>query len=348
MDIGTASQKSRVLNGLQAVLTDQELVIRNSQTGETVYQRQVDPANERLYTGAIQIEQDRTSFYLVTDDELVLIEPGAEQEEHMLYSGESIGWPAISDINGDGQLDFILVDEAQNSLVAVNAGGGILPYFPLEAKEGQQLTGTPLVADVNDSERQEILYTTRDSLSVMLQAVDNRAKPVQDFPLLIGSLGETAEATISPIIHPPFLYAVSPAGEIKGWKFAAMDSASWPTIYGSPANLNKVAAYSEEQFSPGTEGNELLVASETYNWPNPADEQTHIRYQLTEAATLDIQIVSYSGKIVFESKFEAAAGPADEFVIQTGAWGSGPYFAVIKAKSGNRSQKKIIKIAVVH
>ena len=85
-----------------------------------------------------------------------------------------------------------------------------------------------------------------------------------------------------------------------------------------------------------------------YNWPNPnIDDYTFIRYYLTDRAEVKIKIYDLAGDFV-----EDFTGPGDAQTANEVRWNlhnvqSGVYLARIEAKSSNKSEVKIIKIAVV-
>ena len=107
------------------------------------------------------------------------------------------------------------------------------------------------------------------------------------------------------------------------WKFLNHTTTQWP---GREKPFNKVSAYitlsdeSDASFS-------VLNKSETYNWPNPANEETYIRYQLESAGMVDITIIDLTGRIVYENKVQSFDGSSEEITLNTSEWSSGAYFA---------------------
>ena len=85
-----------------------------------------------------------------------------------------------------------------------------------------------------------------------------------------------------------------------------------------------------------------------YNWPNPVKTVfTHIRYYLSEAATVNISIYDQAGFKVWETEETGTANMDNEVIWNVSNISSGIYFARVRASYGGKEEMKIIKIAVV-
>jgi hypothetical protein len=166
---------------------------------------------------------------------------------------------------------------------------------------------------------------------------------VEGFPLLIGGGVSEGTGTIHPAFSGKHLLAVSPEGDLKLWNFHNSGGSSWPAKYGDGVN-NKVSANINVEHTFFIDG--LIVTEETYNWPNPAKNFTTIRFLTSEAATVDIDIISVSGKKVFTDSAVTAGSIAEEITVDTSQWASGAYFARLKAKGTNQTELKTIRIAI--
>ena len=338
-----------IVNQRQGTIDNGTITIQNTATGETIYESSLTGGSVRNYLSAVQLGNNETGFALIQDDALQLYKPDMDRDIQ-LFKSSKIHWPAIADINNDNNQEFLFVDGKTSTIQGFGPNGAVLSGFPIDPPEGSAFTGTPLVADVDDTPQQELLIMVQDSLSLSIEAYTHTGKKIHNFSLPVGeSTGSTEQTPINPVISKPYLFAADPSGSLNVWKISKMDTSSWPSQYGPISEFNKVTGRMAAKDDPnGPEGEELLVASETYNWPNPADNKTNMRYQVAEPAEIKIKIITYSGRVIYNRTVQAQGGAPEEIEINTENWGSGAYFAVIKAKASQRTQEKILKIAVVH
>ena len=94
------------------------------------------------------------------------------------------------------------------------------------------------------------------------------------------------------------------------------------------------------------EAGELLISEETYNWPNPARDITHLRFQTSEAGKVSIQIITLSGQKIWETEVASNGGVPQELSIDTSQWSSGAYIALVKSTVNGKSATKLVKIAI--
>ncbi len=308
----------------------------------------------RLYTGIFPLTSNQTGFYVLRNNEFYFVDPSDSEPslQTIANAGESrqsrMEWPAMVDITRDGRTDILYIDRQQNVLTGKNQNGATLDHFPIQAPDGTDFMGTPLVADIDGNSIYELLVVGQDSLSMKIYGYSNEGDKLSSFPLYVGSISQSGGKGRFP--HPVLigkkLFAVGHRGDLKGWRFPDMTDALWRSRY-NRAKRNKVSgnldATSEPDRSP-----HILKYSETYNWPNPSDEQTHIRYQLQASGTVQIKIVDMSGSTIFDRTYQARGGVPEEKQITTSAWGSGVYYALVKATVNGTTEKKLIKIAVVH
>lgn len=93
---------------------------------------------------------------------------------------------------------------------------------------------------------------------------------------------------------------------------------------------------------------EFMPKERVYNWPNPVyDGKTFFRIYVSEDANVKIRIYDLNGDFVDEVKGFAYAGVDNEFVWNVKNVQSGIYYARVEVSSSNRSDFKIIKVAVV-
>jgi hypothetical protein len=85
-----------------------------------------------------------------------------------------------------------------------------------------------------------------------------------------------------------------------------------------------------------------------YNWPNPnIDNFTFIRYFLTDEADVTIKIFDMAGDLVDEFTGTGNSGTANELKWDLVDVQSGVYFARVEAQNSQKSEVRIIKIAVI-
>lgn len=340
-DLPAAELRSVTIDGKFSRLTQNQLFIEGTQVTTPV-----NPGSTRLYTGALQTSRDRSLFYLFEDHTFYLIDPGAADPRKLLFESGSLDWPAFADFNRDGRLDFLYVDKEQNTLNAVNVNGGMLSSFPIPSPEGSRFMGTPLVADLDGDQSLDLVISAQDSLSMNLYAYNSNGDIKPGFPLYAGSVSDPENQPVHPVIFNQTLYAVSHTGDLKAWKFPNLKDLRWGSRYGNEPYSKVTGRISGSQSPP--EIASVLVKPETYNWPNPARDETYIRYQTKGPGKVEVKIITMSGRVIFDQDFDAAGGAPEEHRISTAQWGSGIYLAKITAKINGLESSKLIKIAVVH
>ncbi|HET9226837.1 MAG TPA: S8 family serine peptidase [Thermoanaerobaculia bacterium] len=97
--------------------------------------------------------------------------------------------PAAGDVNGDGRLEVVVLDDAAN-LHVFDAGGQSLPGWP--RKVGSFSNTTPVLADLDGQPGAEILAGTTDGWIVALRA-DGTSAP-GSWPALVGTMGPSSPA----------------------------------------------------------------------------------------------------------------------------------------------------------
>lgn len=302
--------------------------------------------NSRLYTGIIQSSQNDILFYLLEDGKFSLFTPKDDyQSRTIIHDSKSIDWPAIVDFNQDGSPDFLFIDYSANQLIAKNMNGAFLSSFPLYSPQNLKFVGTPLIADINDDEINEIIISGYDESSMNLYAYGKDGEPVEGFPLLVGGITNEDSQPVHPLISDDKLIAVSHFGEIKAWEFKQIKDVQWSSKYGSQST-NKVSGFIETE-QPSNPQLSLLNKEETYNWPNPARDETQIRFQTRESAKIRVKVLTMSGRVISDQTIQSKGSAPEEISLDTSSWASGGYFALIEARAGGVKERKLIKIAVV-
>lgn len=341
-------QRSGEVDGITAYIENERFELSNGSFHYDLAPAQRE--SQRIYTGNLRFSADSgPSFFILTDDRLDIVDQNEDEDWQMktLYEGNAVSWPAFGDFTGDQSIDILITDRTGEALHGFNRDGGILDYFPLQAPDGHRFTGTPLLADLTGDGKQEIITAAMDSLSMTIYAFDQSLNKVDGFPLLAGSLTDDTQQVPAPLlIDEGHLFAISPAGEVRGWGLPELGEVGWSRTYGDQrGNKAGINAERQRQERPAFG---ILNGQETYNWPNPAKDQTNIRYETSEPALIDITIINPGGSTVFNKQTESQGRYPQEIQVNTSSWGSGVYFGRIRADNGQKSESKMIKIVITH
>ncbi|MEX0608525.1 MAG: hypothetical protein WD158_03745 [Balneolaceae bacterium] len=332
-------QRSEIVNSAYSTALESIVVFSGNSAPEDFI-----PENQtnRLFTGLLHLG-NRFLFYVFEENRFSIIDP-QEDSPVVLFEETEAEWPAILD-----DASILRVDKTGNQIVGENRLGGITDFTPIPAPDGVRFIGTPLYADLlNSGNSYAALVVGQDSLSKNIYAYDSEGNPVEGFPLYVGRAISSTTQPIHPIIFDGTLYAVSHKGTVKAWNLTQVTDAKWSSRYGNTI-FNKVTARVSET-SPDTNLSfGILNDTETYNWPNPANEVTNIRFEIAPpGGTVEVRIITMSGRILFEKKVQSSGGFPQEIQVETSNWGSGGYVALIKATVDGATETKLVKIGVVH
>ena len=332
-----ASFRSEIANNEHASINGQSISFQNSDMLDFL-----SASTNRVYSGVIKGESEN-SYYIFEDDAFILADPFKTDPFTVIFTEYGAEWPAINE-----EFEFIRVNRTQNTISGYNRNGAVLDNMPIEAPENIKFIGTPLLADITGDNIQDIIVIGQDEFSMNIYGYQKDGALIDGFPLFVGAVTQQNTQPIHPIFIDNTLYAVSHVGDIKAWRFESFTRSVWPSRYGKNI-FNKVSA-SVSANDPNGDTNtfSILNKKETYNWPNPADQETNLRFQLEEAGQVEINIITQSGRLVFKNTYQVNGGAPEEILLDTSSWGSGAYFAMVKATVDGKSESKLIKIAVAH
>jgi len=341
--VASEGQRSTTAGGQYTTVTDDNITLLPDDRTYTL-----SGSSARLYTGSVQLSSQKSGFFLLTDDDLLVFNPQNFSQPTSIISNTSIGWPAMADINSDDSIDFLYVNNQTGRLEARNTNGAMLSYFPITPPQGSSFIGTPLIAENKNSDSRHIYITKQDSLGVNIHAYNNFSEPIEGFPLYVGGVSNPQNQPIHPMLTGNTLYAVSHRGELKAWQLNDVSKVLWGHRYGNE-QYNKVSGMIDTQKTP-TPGSSssILVKKETYNWPNPAQDHTNLRFQTSGPGHVDVKIITAGGSVVFNKRYQARGGVPEEHQINTQNWSSGLYMAMITANVNGEQARKMIKMVVVH
>lgn len=342
--INNPAQFSEKIGEYQSKMESGSLILDYPGGSESFLINQQDE-DERDYTGVIQVSDNRIFFYLLEDGQLSIYSPEDNyQSQKIIHKSGFIDWPSFVDFNRDGNPDFLFVDYTSNQLKAKNLNGAFLSSFPISAPEDVQFVGTPLVADLNGDEINEIIITGYDNFSMNLYTYDENADPLNGFPLYVGGMNDENSQPLHPLISGNKLLAASQTGDLKVWEFKELKNVQWRSKYGNQTS-NKFSGFIKIE-EPSHPRLSLLNSKETYNWPNPAKNETELRFQTREPAEIHIKVLTMSGRIIGNHTLQSQGGVSEELLIDTSSWGSGGYYALVEARSNGITETKVVKIAI--
>ncbi len=346
-------QRSAAVEGITASIQNDRFTLSDGTFSYDLDRDDMD--SRRKYTGNLRFSGDADpAFFILTDHNLTLIDRTGRGDRELMHlvRSEHLSWPAFGDFTGDNSAEIFVTDHDANELLGFNRDGGMLDFFPLRAPFNTRFTGAPLLADVTGDGQQEIITAVRDSLTLTIRAYDRYLQPVEGFSLLAGSLKSSHSVASNQLLPPPILIAeghlftVSPVGEVRAWELPELGQVAWGSVYGNQPG-NKVGLNMEQERLQRPDFG-ILNTRETYNWPNPANDHTYIRFETSEPASIDVTVINPGGSTVFETRAESRGRSPEEIRINTSTWGNGVYFARVRARSGSTSESKLIKIVVTH
>lgn len=333
-------QSSVQFNGYQSFIEEDGLLTRITPGSTFTSSININNSFSRIHTGLIERKNNQYSTYLLLSDKLLLFD---EDEQLDLFRSNEIDWPAFADFTNDGELDILLVDRTENTLTAKNLNGAVLNNFPITPPNYVQFIGTPLLSDINGDGNTEILISGQDSFSLNIYGYNRNGELIEGFPLAVGGMEGQSDQPVHPAIIDDKLIAVSPTGDLKVWSFPNLKNTLWGTRYGS--GNNKITGKKVDDDIVSRDFG-ILNSKETYNWPNPARDETTLRYQTSEPGEIQVKISTISGRLIYDQTIESRGGAPEEIQIDTSSWGSGGYLAVITARVNGKTERKLVKIAV--
>lgn len=265
-------------------------------------------------------------------------------------------YPAFGDLNNDQSTDMVVTTKQEgtnqvSAIVGYQANGAQIDGFPISLEAYNLRAIGPLQLIQSDEDNTfKLLFEATDELSLFLMGLSvDTGVILPSFPRSLGRYDEGTSERLRP--YPllidqsgTYIYADS-KGRVKLADLSASYKTWWAAAYGNTVSSffeSLESQQDEEQASAS-----ILVQEETYNWPNPAQDQTVLRYQSVKGATIDVLIAQPSGRTVYKTKVTAQSDLPEDLIIGLQDWPSGVYLARIQAEFEGQSARKIIKIAVV-
>jgi M6 family metalloprotease-like protein len=256
--------------------------------------------------------------------------------------------PVLGDIDRDGYMEIVVA--SQDKILAYNFNGTLVSNFPvtlsLPGGPTDLIDSSPIIGDADGDGYPDIIIGTRDGRIV---AYNKDGKMAGGFPLPVGG-----PVTSSPILlnldkdDDVELLVACDDGFIYAWDLPGEDDAEnlpWP-MYGFGPGHTNYFPIEELPDIPSLAGN-LLPQKTAFNYPNPAEDETVIRYFLKDDAEVGIRVYDLSGMLVDEFPGPGVGRTHNEKVWNCSQYASGVYLCRVEAKSSGESQVVFFKMALV-
>lgn len=298
-----------------------------------------------IASGDIDRDGGRPEIIAVCSSRIMLVEEDGSIET-FAEIGQSLGRPALGDINADGYSEIIVAGDSKIYSFAYN--GALLSDFPIDLGR-YDLTGViaaqPVLADVDDNGSPDIIV----GLPVgAIHAYDHRADRIAGFPLP-SSFEIERSCAIADIDNDGDLdlLSVEKSGMISAWDISYIYNSvnvPWGMDGGDQSNSNYLSPLHEKQLIAG---DEQLPKNSVYNYPNPASNSTIIRYYLKNESLVKIDMYDFMGENIESVQMIGNAHTDNEYVWDCSGVASGVYFCRVEADDGDSKKWQIIKIALV-
>jgi hypothetical protein len=155
-----------------------------------------------------------------------------------------------------------------------------------------------------------LIITAETSESLNLYAFNSDGDPIEGFPLLVGGYSNSSEEPVHPSMNGQYLTAISPSGDFRIWRFPNAQNTQWESRYGNGGTNKLTGRLSESDIQQPAFT--VLNKDETYNWPNPASDETFLRFQTSEPGDVQIRITTTSGRLIYNQTHQSRGGAPEE------------------------------------
>jgi len=269
--------------------------------------------------------------------------------------------PVLGDIDKDGYLEIIVT--SQNKIFAYNFNGTPVSNFPITVSHPggpvDLINSSPVLGDVDGDSYPDIIVGTKDK---QILAYNKEGKMVDGFPVSCGGTINSSPIFLNldnddpfdqigagPFEYPEFLVA-GDDGFVYAWQAAIAQKFDprnnpWTQFGYDCGHTNYFPKESLPPIPPVV--GKLLPQNLAYNYPNPAKDETKIRYYLKENAEVNIKIYDLSGMLVDEFPGPGEGRTDNEHLWDCSEFASGVYLCRVEAKSPSENSVVFFKIAVV-
>lgn len=324
---------SSSINGNQAILQSNTL----SYSGGSVSLPAGTQLSTEIHLGAVGLSN--VLYWFLRTDQITWFINSSTNVVNEIYS--SPYWPVFRPNSSKTDIEILSVTSS-GKLQSTLLNGTMSDGFPMSIS-GREFIFSPISAHLDSDELEDIIVMAKDSLRYMIYAFDSNHDILDGFPIDAGKV-ISGKMPLQPIIEGKRLYVISTDGDINVWNLLNQTGKVNVSL---PQNDGKWNFQISESIStPIFDG--ILNKNETYNWPNPAKDETFIRFQTQKPAEIQIDIYSMSGKKVWSKTTTTISSSPTETPLNTSSWGSGLYYIRILATVDGDSDTKIVKLLVEH
>jgi len=288
------------------------------------------------YVGYIDLQESKTHDIAINPlgglliKEKYLSEPSIETVGLGDYNFKEIG---AVDLDLDGNIEILALD-FNGIIYVINTNFTFESGFPISL----DATSAVLARDLFGDEHPELVVQV-DSADIVV--LDWKGKEWY-------RLSNPKESELRMLSQYQGYNCISTESTI--WLFdstATTYGNEWPYIHHDPSNSRSLVAYVDFRVP---DANKLIDTHRTYNYPNPTEDgSTTIRVFVESAEKVEINIYDIAGYFVKSLVIDAPThGEVNEVVWDVSDIESGVYLANVIATKEDRSENKILKIAVVH
>jgi len=272
---------------------------------------------------------------------LYLIDPDGARVS--LAVGDSIFVaPTLGDVDGDGLLE--VVQTVANKAIHVLRSDGLqqanfpasLPRF----SEAGALYYEPLLADSDGDGAHEIWFAAEGGV----YGFDEKAQLLADGPFLSADTMRSSPAIFDYDGDGQWELAALDKGAFYLWSSLGTGRIGWGQTGANAGGGRRVTATSGGSLPTA---NALMPEDLAYCYPNPVrgGERAHVRFYLTQAAAVELEIFDTLGARVERIKTQAQAGD-NELSWSVDGYASGLYIGRLEAKASQAKGQVLLKMAV--
>jgi M6 family metalloprotease-like protein len=250
--------------------------------------------------------------------------------------------PALADLDNDGYLEIILPNSSRTVYV-VNRNGTWENNFPLRFDD--YVFYPLLVADFDDSEREEIVFGlgTSDSLGHGQLKIINDRNQEFDFSPLFGEGGFSSPGVIVDLDSDGDIELAcgSDSGRLYVWDFPG-NRVSWSGYMNSPKNWG----YFEGELMQPHVAAGLLGSF--YVYPSPVERIGRVRFFLNQAADVKVEILTIAGHTIGGTTlYNTTPNEYNEVNFDFSKQANGVYLVRVEATNGSQREIKFKKFAIL-
>ena len=264
--------------------------------------------------------------------------------------------PVLGDIDGDGYLEIVF--SGDNKIYSYNYNGIISTNFPVvldRAGTVGPIYSAPILGDLDGDGKAEILVGLGNG---QVAAFHGNGSRFTSFPLALSSsivssgiiLNDSVQMSGGNVIYVKRdLFFKTEDGLVYGFSMDVtnrdgQEKTPW-LMYGYNAGhtnslplnlLPDIPVYAE-----------LMPGRSVYNYPNPAKDETTIRYFLSRDAQVEIKIYDLSGDLVAKTSQAGKGNTENEYKWDCSKYASGVYLCRVEAKSDGGKNVAFCKVALV-